>query len=186
MPPQILQERRPSSRRRRRQSSRRQKAEINDEFAKPMGLESRDQLKEAARERLASEFAGATRQRVKRALLDRLDESHDFEAPPSLVDEEFKVMWNSVKAEMESSGKTLPTRTRRKRRPRRNTARSPIAESGSASCCPRSAGSTRSRCPTMRSPRGHRRASSMAGREKEVWDCCAQRRTRRPASCADL
>jgi len=40
-------------------------------------------------------------------LLDRLDESHRFEAPPSLVDEEFKLMWNSIKAEMESSGKTF-------------------------------------------------------------------------------
>ena len=66
-----------------------------------------DKLKEAARERLAAEFAGATRQRVKRMLLDRLDETHRFEAPPSLVEEEFKLMWNSIKAEMESSGKTF-------------------------------------------------------------------------------
>ena len=48
---------------------------IDDEFAKTLGLESLDKLKEAARERLVAEFAGATRQRVKRALLDRLDEA---------------------------------------------------------------------------------------------------------------
>jgi trigger factor len=84
-----------------------QETEINDEFAKTLGLESLDKLKEAARERLAAEFAGATRQRVKRMLLDRLDEAHRFEAPPSLVEEEFKLMWNSIKAEMESSGKTF-------------------------------------------------------------------------------
>jgi trigger factor len=84
-----------------------QETEINDEFAKTLGLESLDKLKEAARERLAAEFAGATRQRVKRVLLDRLDETHRFEAPPSLVEEEFKLMWNSIKAEMESSGKTF-------------------------------------------------------------------------------
>ena len=81
--------------------------EINDEFAKTLGLESLDKLKEAARERLVAEFAGATRQRVKRALLDRLDDSHRFEAPPSLVEQEFSLMWNSIKAEMESSGKTF-------------------------------------------------------------------------------
>lgn len=81
--------------------------EVNDEFAKTLGLESLDKLKEAARERLVAEFAGATRQRVKRALLDRLDESHKFEAPPSLVGEEFNLMWNSIKAEMESSGKSF-------------------------------------------------------------------------------
>src|SRR6202030_1078850 len=62
---------------------------INDDFAKTLGLESLDKLKEAARGRLTVEFAGATRQRLKRTLLDRLDESHRFEAPPSLVDEEF-------------------------------------------------------------------------------------------------
>ena len=80
---------------------------INDEFAKTLGLESLDKLKEAARERLAAEFAGATRQRVKRTLLDRLDETHRFEAPPSLVEEEFKLMWDSIKSEMEAGGKTF-------------------------------------------------------------------------------
>src|SRR6201747_1221856 len=80
---------------------------IDDEFAKTLGLESLDKLKEAARERLPAEFAGATRQRVKRMLLDRLDEAHRFEAPPSLVDEEFNLMWSSIKAEMESSGKSF-------------------------------------------------------------------------------
>ena len=84
-----------------------QETAINDEFAKTLGLESLDKLKEAARERLAAEYAGATRQRVKRMLLDRLDEAHRFEAPPSLVDEEFNLMWNSIRAEMESGGKTF-------------------------------------------------------------------------------
>jgi trigger factor len=80
---------------------------IDDEFAKALGLESLDKLKEAARERMTAEFAGATRQRVKRALLDRLDETHRFEAPQSLVDEEFNLMWNSIKAEMDSANKTF-------------------------------------------------------------------------------
>jgi trigger factor len=80
---------------------------INDDFAKTLGLESLDKLKEAARQQLTAQFASATRQRVKRMLLDRLDESHRFEAPPSLIDEEFNLMWNSIKAEMESSGKTF-------------------------------------------------------------------------------
>jgi trigger factor len=84
-----------------------QEATIDDEFAKTLGLESLDKLKEAARERLAAEYAGATRQKVKRMLLDRLDESHRFQAPPSLIEEEFKLMWDSIKAEMASSGKTF-------------------------------------------------------------------------------
>jgi trigger factor len=84
-----------------------QDTEINDEFAKTLGMESLDKLKEAARARLAAEYAGATRQRVKRMLLDRLDEAHRFEAPPSLVDQEFNLMWNSIRAEMESGGKSF-------------------------------------------------------------------------------
>jgi trigger factor len=84
-----------------------QETVINDEFAKTLGLESLDKLKDAARARMAAEFAGATRQRVKRILLDRLDEAHRFEAPPSLVEEEFNQMWNSIKSEMEGAGKTF-------------------------------------------------------------------------------
>jgi trigger factor len=84
-----------------------QETVIDDEFAKTLGLESLDKLKEAARARLAAEFAGTTRQRVKRTLLDRLDETHRFEAPPSLVEQEFKLMWDSIKAEMEAGGKTF-------------------------------------------------------------------------------
>jgi trigger factor len=82
-------------------------AVIDDEFAKSLGLESLDKLKEMMSERLTQEFAGATRQRVKRLLLDRLDEAHRFDPPPSLVDEEFNLMWNSIKSEMESTGKTF-------------------------------------------------------------------------------
>jgi len=82
-------------------------SEINDELAQTLGLESLDKLKEAVRGRLGTEFSATTRQRVKRALLDRLDETHQFEAPTSLVDDEFNLMWNSIKAEMESSNKSF-------------------------------------------------------------------------------
>ena len=80
---------------------------IDDEFAKTLGLESLDKLKEAMRERLTQEFAGATRQRLKRELLDRLDETHKFGPPESLVNDEFDLMWNSIKSEMDSAGKTF-------------------------------------------------------------------------------
>src|ERR1700709_1334780 len=84
-----------------------QETTIDDEFAKTLGLESLEKFKEAAREQPSAEFAGPPRQKVKRTLLDRLDEAHRFEAPPSLIEEEFNLMWNSIKAEMESGGKTF-------------------------------------------------------------------------------
>ncbi|WP_027518279.1 trigger factor [Bradyrhizobium sp. WSM1417] len=144
---------------------------IDDEFAKTLGLESLDKLKEAARERLVAEFATATRQRVKRALLDRLDETHRFEAPPSLVDEEFNLMWNSVKAEMDSAGKTFADedttedaakeeyRKIADRRVRLGLVLSEIGEKNKISVTDDEVGRA-----------VIERARSMPGREKEVWD----------------
>src|SRR5580700_157434 len=148
-----------------------QETVIDDEFAKTLGLESLDKLKEAARERLASEFAGATRQRLKRTLLDRLDDTHRFEAPPSLVEEEFNQMWTSIKAEMESGGKTFAdentteeaaTEEYRKiadRRVRLGLVLSEIGEKNKI---------------TVTEDEVRRalieRARQMPGREKEVWD----------------
>jgi trigger factor len=144
---------------------------IDDEFAKTLGLESLDKLKDAARARLAAEFAGATRQRVKRALLDRLDESHKFEAPPSLIDEEFNLMWNSVRAEMDAGGKTFADentteeaarqeyRAIADRRVRLGLVLSEIGEKNKISVTDDEV----SRAVIER-------ARSMPGREKEVWD----------------
>ena len=47
------------------------------------------------------------RQHVKRALFDRLDETHKFEAPPTLVEEEFNQVWQSITSEMETNKKTF-------------------------------------------------------------------------------
>jgi trigger factor len=144
---------------------------VDDEFAKTLGLESLDKLKEAARERLVAEFAGATRQRVKRALLDRLDDSHKFEAPPSLIEEEFNLMWNSIKAEMESSGKTFADEDTTEeaakeeyqkiadRRVRLGLVLSEIGEKNKITVTDDEV----SRAVIER-------ARSMPGREKEVWD----------------
>ncbi len=84
-----------------------QEIKIDDEFVQSLGLDSLDKLKEAARERLAAEFTRAMRQHVKRALFDRLDETHKFEAPPTLVEEEFNQVWQSITSEMETNKKTF-------------------------------------------------------------------------------
>ena len=117
---------------------------VDDEFAKTLGLESLDKLKQLMRDRLAGEFNQATRQRVKRALLDRLDETHKFDAPPSLIDEEFNLMWNSVKAEMDSSGKTFADENTTEEKAKEEYRTIATVACGSASCCRRSARRTRS------------------------------------------
>ena len=148
-----------------------QETVIDDEFAKTLGLESLDKLKEAARERLVVEFAGVTRQRVKRMLLDQLDEAHRFEAPPSLVQEEFRLMWDSIKAEMASSAKTFADENTTEeaaeaeyrkiadRRVRLGLVLSDIGEKNKITVTDDEV----SRAVIER-------ARSMPGREKEVWD----------------
>jgi trigger factor len=80
---------------------------VNDEFAKSLGLESLAKLREAIKDRVAREHVGASRQKIKRALLDELDAKHKFEPPPSLVEEEFDRVWKSVLGEMENEKKTF-------------------------------------------------------------------------------
>jgi len=104
-------------------------------------------------------------------LLDRLDDSHKFEAPPSLIEEEFNLMWNSIKAEMESSGKTFADEDTTEeaakeeyqkiadRRVRLGLVLSEIGEKNKITVTDDEV----SRAVIER-------ARSMPGREKEVWD----------------
>ena len=80
---------------------------IDDEFAKTLGLESLAKLKDAVKDRLAREHAGASRQKLKRALLDQLDERHKFEPPPSLVEQEFNNVWAQIEKDLKDQGKTF-------------------------------------------------------------------------------
>lgn len=63
-------------------------AEIDDELAKKYGAEDLAALKTQVAERLEAEYTGAARAVMKRALLDKLDETVSFELPASLVDAE--------------------------------------------------------------------------------------------------
>lgn len=80
---------------------------VDDAFAKQLGLESLDKLKEAVKGRLLQEHAGLSRQRVKRQLLDKLDEMHKFALPPTLAEEEFKNVWNAVDSDLKAQGRSF-------------------------------------------------------------------------------
>jgi trigger factor len=80
---------------------------MDDAFAVSLGLESLDKLKQAVKERIAQEYAGASRQKLKRQLLDKLDGLHKFEAPPSLVEQEFTNVWNTVLADLKAQNRTF-------------------------------------------------------------------------------
>ena len=80
---------------------------IDDAFAKTLGLDSLAKLRDAVKDRLAREHAGASRQKVKRALLDRLDERHKFDPPPSLVEQEFDSVWKAVLGDLQAQGRSF-------------------------------------------------------------------------------
>jgi trigger factor len=80
---------------------------VDDAFAKSLGLESLDKLKDAIKDRLTREHAAASRQKLKRVLLDRLDELHKFDAPPTMVEDEFNNVWRTVLSDLESQNKSF-------------------------------------------------------------------------------
>ena len=74
-------------------------AVVDEDFAKRIGLESLDKLKELLRSNLNQQYAGAARFKQKRALLDQLDEAHSFDLPPKMVEAEFDGIWQQVEAD---------------------------------------------------------------------------------------
>ncbi len=74
-------------------------AKADEEFAKSLGLESLDKLKELLRGQLEQETAGLTRTQMKRGLLDLLAKDHDFAVPPTMVEAEFDQIWSQLQQE---------------------------------------------------------------------------------------
>jgi trigger factor len=80
---------------------------IDDELAKMYGMESLDKLKDAVKDSIGRSYAQASRQKMKRKLLDALDAKYGFDLPPTLIDQEFNAIWNNVTAEMKAASKSF-------------------------------------------------------------------------------
>jgi trigger factor len=80
---------------------------IDDEFAKSLGMESLDKVKETVRTQIGAEYARVGRQRAKRELLDALDSAYAFDLPPTLVEQEFDNIWRQVNADYERTGRSF-------------------------------------------------------------------------------
>jgi trigger factor len=65
------------------------KLEINDEFAKTLGMESIEALKNAVSEQLKKQHEEASRQKAKRDILDKLANEVSFDLPETLEKEEY-------------------------------------------------------------------------------------------------
>ena len=72
---------------------------LDDEFAKTLGLQSFDQLRNVLRDQQQQELNGLTRTHMKRQLLDQLAERHDFAVPESMVEAEYQNILNQLRHE---------------------------------------------------------------------------------------
>ena len=73
----------------------------DDALAERLGMGDLEALRNALKVNLENQYAGQTRMKLKRALLDKLDAAHDFPLPPRMVDAEFATIWSQVEAEKE-------------------------------------------------------------------------------------
>ena len=74
---------------------------IDDELGQAVGLENLAELRQELRQRLQRDYDAASRLRLKRSLLDKLAEGHDFPVPPGMVDLEFDNIWRQYQAQGE-------------------------------------------------------------------------------------
>ena len=74
---------------------------IDDTLAEAVGMENLQALRDAVRAQIEREYAGIAQQRLKRQLLDRLAERHEFPVPQGMIDIELDVIWKQFEAERE-------------------------------------------------------------------------------------
>ena len=82
-------------------------ASIDDDLAISLGFTKLDELRDAVSKRCEEGFVQASRMKLKRNLLDKLDELYKFDLPPSLVESEFDGIWNNVTTDLERAKRTF-------------------------------------------------------------------------------
>ena len=71
-------------------------ATVDDAFAERNNVKDLDELRGMIRERIQSEYEQISQARLKRSLLDVLDEHYKFEVPPGMVEREFDAVWQQI------------------------------------------------------------------------------------------
>ncbi len=76
---------------------------IDDEFAKKLGLESLDKLNEMIKQKIKADFDGVVRLRTKKLLFDTIDNQYNFEIPEGMLKMDFEIMWAEIKKQYEKN-----------------------------------------------------------------------------------
>lgn len=77
-------------------------ATIDDAFAKKFGMEDEKALRKAVEDQIQGEYDQVSRLKLKRSLLDALDEQHDFEIPAGMLELEFASIRQQIAMEKQS------------------------------------------------------------------------------------
>jgi trigger factor len=80
---------------------------IDDELAKSLDAADLESLKTSVKASIERDFAVASRQKLKRRLLDALADKYTFELPPTMLEQEFAGIWRQLEGEMKSANKTF-------------------------------------------------------------------------------
>ena len=73
-----------------------EETKLDDDFAKRLGMENIDEVRDALRRRIQGEHSGQSRTKAKRKLFDVLDAKHSFDLPKGMVDFEFNQIWRQL------------------------------------------------------------------------------------------
>ena len=77
--------------------------EIDDKLAEGLGLKDLTELKERVNEQIQNEYNQISRSKLKKNLLDNLDSYFTFDLPPTLVENEFNIIWQQIEADKKNN-----------------------------------------------------------------------------------
>lgn len=81
--------------------------EVDDVFAKNFGLEDLAGLREAIGQQIGQEFSNASRLKVKRVLMDKLADGHEFELPEGMLEAEYQQICQQAKPQPEQAAQNM-------------------------------------------------------------------------------
>ena len=82
---------------------------VDDAFAERRGAENLDALRGVVREQIQSEYEQVSQARLKRSLLDVLDERYKFDVPPGMVEREFDAVWQQIENDAKRAESEIAT-----------------------------------------------------------------------------
>ena len=82
---------------------------VDEAFAERRGVKDLDELRGVIRDQIQEQYEQASQARLKRSLLDVLDERYRFEVPPGMVEREFEAVWQQLENDAKRAESEIAT-----------------------------------------------------------------------------